>query len=96
MTHVHPTKSGRGGTALADAAKTDQIDTGEWRPSKRVSSFQEVADQNDLSIATLRREIERGKGPKVTQLSLRRKSIRGDHEAEWLNSGLISEKTEAS
>jgi hypothetical protein len=57
-------------------------------PRRYASSLREVAARNGLSIDTLKREIRAGRGPKVTQASLRRQVIQDVHEEEWLASRL--------
>jgi predicted DNA-binding transcriptional regulator AlpA len=52
----------------------------------RVISLKQAADYADLSVATLRRLIERGDGPPLTLLSPRRQGIRESHLTTWLNS----------
>ena len=53
-----------------------------------VISFKEAADVCGFSIATLRRLIDRGDGPKMTQLSPRRLGFRESHLTEWLDARL--------
>ena len=53
-----------------------------------VISFKEAADVCGFSIATLRRLVDRGDGPKMTQLSPRRLGFRESHLTEWLNARL--------
>jgi hypothetical protein len=51
-----------------------------------VQSFLSLADVCQLegkSLSTLKRELARGEGPTVTQLSLRRIAIRSDHYKLW-------------
>lgn len=55
------------------------------RQPDRVRSLPETAAVAGVSIATLRRLIAGGKGPKVTQLSARRIGIRESHLAQWLD-----------
>ena len=51
----------------------------------RVNSLQEIADRSGFSLATLRRLIDRGEGPKITQLSPRRAGVRDSHYIEWFD-----------
>jgi predicted DNA-binding transcriptional regulator AlpA len=51
----------------------------------RIIPLAEVADASDLSIATLRRRIADGTGPKITKISERRIGVRGRHFREWLD-----------
>jgi predicted DNA-binding transcriptional regulator AlpA len=51
----------------------------------RIFPLSEIADASNLSIATLRRRIADGTGPKVTQTSERRIGVRGRHYREWLD-----------
>jgi hypothetical protein len=44
-----------------------------------------VAQDCSMSVRTLRDEIARGRGPKVTQLSPRRFGIQRRHRREWLD-----------
>jgi hypothetical protein len=44
-----------------------------------------VAEECRMSIATLRREIARGRGPKITHLSERRQGVQRRHRREWLD-----------
>ena len=53
-----------------------------------VISFKEAADVCGFSIATLRRLVDRGDGPKMTQLSPRRLGFRESHLTEWLDARL--------
>ncbi len=51
----------------------------------RVLDFPTVAELLAVSLATLKRRIAAGHGPKVTRLSERRLGIRASHLREWLN-----------
>jgi predicted DNA-binding transcriptional regulator AlpA len=51
----------------------------------KVKTWKEAADGVGLSVATLRRLVDRGEGPAVTQLSDRRVGFRESHLAKWLN-----------
>jgi predicted DNA-binding transcriptional regulator AlpA len=51
----------------------------------KVMTFTEVAQCAGISLSTLRREIERGTGPEVVDISLRRKGVRSDHYRRWLD-----------
>jgi hypothetical protein len=44
-----------------------------------------VADDCQMSLATLRREIKAGRGPKITQLSARRFGVQRRHRRAWLD-----------
>jgi len=50
-----------------------------------VLGLPQAASNADLSLATLRRLIARGEGPRVTKLSTRRLGIRVRHLREWLD-----------
>ena len=50
-----------------------------------VNSFAECAHRAGVSLATWRRIIERGEGPKIVELSLRRRGVRESHFVEWLD-----------
>ena len=50
----------------------------------RVVSLKETAAICDLSVATLRRVIAAGRGPKLTRLSARRVGVRQSHRETWL------------
>jgi predicted DNA-binding transcriptional regulator AlpA len=50
----------------------------------RVRSFQETAEICGISLATLRRRIDAGKGPRVTSMSERRKGISDRDRDAWL------------
>ena len=50
----------------------------------RVVSLKETAEICDLSVATLRRVIAAGRGPKLTRLSARRVGVRQSHRETWL------------
>jgi predicted DNA-binding transcriptional regulator AlpA len=52
----------------------------------RVISLRQAAECTGLSVATIRRLIERGDGPPLTMLSPRRQGIRESHLTKWLNS----------
>jgi predicted DNA-binding transcriptional regulator AlpA len=51
----------------------------------RIIPLPEIADASDLSMATLRRRIADGTGPKITKVSARRVGVRGRHFREWLD-----------
>jgi predicted DNA-binding transcriptional regulator AlpA len=51
-----------------------------------VITLKQAANTTGLSVATLRRLIDRGQGPAVTQLSERRLGFRESHLTKWLNS----------
>jgi hypothetical protein len=50
-----------------------------------VDPFPVVADDCGLSLATFKREIKAGRGPKITQLSARRFGVQRRHRREWLD-----------
>jgi predicted DNA-binding transcriptional regulator AlpA len=50
----------------------------------RVRSFAETAEICGISLATLRRRIASGKGPRVTAMSERRKGISDRDREAWL------------
>jgi glycine/D-amino acid oxidase-like deaminating enzyme len=51
-----------------------------------VDPLEVVANDANLSLSTLRREISRGRGPTITRLSERRLGVRRRHRREWLDS----------
>jgi predicted DNA-binding transcriptional regulator AlpA len=52
---------------------------------ERVIDLRTVAELCDLSLATLRRRIEAGQGPRVTRVSERRVGVRVAHLKAWLD-----------
>lgn len=56
-----------------------------------VRSMKETAALCGMSYSTFRREIERGNGPKITQLSTRRFGVRESHRLAWLDSRVVSQ-----
>lgn len=62
----------------------------------RVKTWKEAADLTGLSVATLRRLVDRGEGPAVTQLSVRRVGFRESHLTKWLNGRLRDQSDEAA
>ena len=50
----------------------------------RVLTLQEAAHSTGVSVATLRRLIDRGEGPSVAQLSIRRVGIRESQLMAWI------------
>jgi prophage regulatory protein len=62
----------------------------------RIVSLKEAANVTGLSIATLRRLIDRGEGPSVTQLSTRRLGFRESHLNKWLNARIRQQGEEAA
>jgi hypothetical protein len=50
-----------------------------------VDPLPDVARDCQMSIATLRREIRAGRGPKLTWLSPRRNGVQRRHRREWLD-----------
>jgi predicted DNA-binding transcriptional regulator AlpA len=53
-------------------------------PDCAVLPLAAVAKAANISLSTLRREIERGTGPKVTRLSCRRLGVRLVDLRQWL------------
>ena len=51
----------------------------------RILSLRETAEWAGISLATLRRLIQRGEGPLVTRLSERCVGVRAVHLAAWLD-----------
>jgi len=51
----------------------------------RILDLRTAADISDLSLATLRRRLADGTGPRVTRVSVRRLGIRLRHLREWLD-----------
>ena len=62
----------------------------------RVISLRQAAECTGLSVATIRRLIERGDGPPLTMLSPRRQGIRESHLTKWLNSRVRQQGDEAA
>jgi predicted DNA-binding transcriptional regulator AlpA len=54
-------------------------------PDDRVLTFDEAADVSNFSVATLRRRIADGAGPRVVRLSTRRVGIRLRDLRAWLD-----------
>jgi predicted DNA-binding transcriptional regulator AlpA len=54
-------------------------------PGNRVRSFREAAAAAGISLATLRRRIADGTGPRVVRVSVRRVGIRDRDFAAWLD-----------
>lgn len=52
----------------------------------RVLPVAEVADRCSISIATFKRLVSKGLGPKITELSARRQGVRESHLVQWLDS----------
>jgi hypothetical protein len=52
----------------------------------KVMTFREWCDLNAISVATGKRLIESGNGPKVIQLSVKRIGIRACDNAAWQES----------
>jgi predicted DNA-binding transcriptional regulator AlpA len=50
----------------------------------RILSLPSVAQLASLSLSTLRREIQRGTGPKITRISRRRVGVRRADVRLWL------------
>jgi predicted DNA-binding transcriptional regulator AlpA len=50
----------------------------------RVRSLQETAELANISLATLRRRIKDGTGPRVTSMSTRRKGVTDRDRDAWL------------
>lgn len=55
-------------------------------PPRKVRSLRATAEICGVSIATLRRRIAEGRGPKITRTSERTVGVRDDHREEWLDS----------
>jgi predicted DNA-binding transcriptional regulator AlpA len=53
-------------------------------PDCTVLPLAAIAQAANISISTLRREIERGGGPKVTRISCRRIGVRLSDLRQWL------------
>jgi hypothetical protein len=53
-------------------------------PLNRVRSFPETAEICGISLATLRRRIAAGKGPRVTALSEKRRGVSDRDREVWL------------
>jgi len=51
----------------------------------RVRSLRDTAELLDISIATLRRLIARGVGPKIVRVSVRRSGILDSERERWLS-----------
>jgi predicted DNA-binding transcriptional regulator AlpA len=62
------------------------VTTRERQQRLRVMSLREWCELNNLSVATGRRIIAAGEGPKVMQLGERRVGVREDHNIEWQES----------
>jgi hypothetical protein len=56
----------------------------------RIYSFAFCADKADVSLATFRRLVSAGTGPKVTDVSDRRRGVRGKNYRAWLDSRTVS------
>jgi predicted DNA-binding transcriptional regulator AlpA len=56
----------------------------EFPPDCTIVPLPTVAKAASISLSTLRREIERGTGPKITKLSCRRLGIRLSDLRQWL------------
>jgi hypothetical protein len=56
-----------------------------WTDDLIVDPLPVVAAECQMSIATLRREIARGRGPTVTHLSERRQGVQRRHRRQWLD-----------
>ena len=52
---------------------------------KQIRSLREFAAEIGVSVATLRRLIAAGDGPRITHISARRTGVRNDHGQEWLD-----------
>jgi uncharacterized protein (DUF2342 family) len=55
-------------------------------PPNRVQSLQRTAQLSNISLATLRRRIKDGTGPRVTAMSPRRRGVTDRHREAWLES----------
>jgi predicted DNA-binding transcriptional regulator AlpA len=56
-----------------------------------VLGLQEAAKQVGISVPTLRRLIAAEEGPRVTQLSQRRRGVRIRHVRQWLEARTLGE-----
>jgi predicted DNA-binding transcriptional regulator AlpA len=54
-------------------------------PDCTVLPLAAVAQAANISLSTLRREIDRGRGPKVTRISCRRIGVRVSDLRQWLD-----------
>jgi predicted DNA-binding transcriptional regulator AlpA len=52
----------------------------------RIITLRDVASISGVSLATLRREVDAGRGPRITRISERRVGVRASHLREWLDS----------
>jgi predicted DNA-binding transcriptional regulator AlpA len=52
--------------------------------ANRVLTLDAVAKVADFSLSTLRREIQRGRGPKICRISERRVGVRAGDLQRWL------------
>jgi hypothetical protein len=68
--------------AALERRGTDTIATA--TPLNRVRSFPETAEICGISLATLRRRIAAGKGPRVTALSEKRRGVSDRDREAWL------------
>jgi hypothetical protein len=50
----------------------------------RVRSLKETAEIAGISLATLRRQMKEGKGPRITSISTRRKGVTDRDREAWL------------
>jgi predicted DNA-binding transcriptional regulator AlpA len=68
--------------AALERRETDNVTTAV--PLNRVRSFPETAEICGISLATLRRRIKDGTGPRVTSMSERRKGVTDRDRNAWL------------
>lgn len=59
--------------------------TAQGSHTNSVRSLRDFAAMAGISIATLRRLIRSGDGPKITRLSTRRLGVQARHGQEWLD-----------
>jgi predicted DNA-binding transcriptional regulator AlpA len=71
---------------LTDSSSLTSLDQGSAPPVEdRVMTIPEVAAAANLSIATLRRRIAAGEGPRIVRLSMRRRGVRLGDYRRWLD-----------
>ena len=68
---------------------TTEISASALLADDRVISLKECAQNAGVSLATLRREIAQGRGPRLTRLSPGRVGVRISHHRDWLDSGAL-------
>jgi hypothetical protein len=62
----------------------------------RIYGFDLCADLADISLPTFRRQVKKGTGPQVTQVSDRRFGVRGRHLSAWLDSKALADEAGAA